>query len=157
MARCSKLQRAIFRLLFRKQSPAYARAVAEFGKQDVASITSRDIERYINQFAKTYAKKTVAAQRQSIRQILKRAQFEGYIAYNPAHLRDGCNSVRRRYHVGAVTHGTRDRFVHARCLRAHQRDHDAGHGEPDAALLHKPFKAWPDACFSRLKRTLFHL
>lgn len=68
----------------RGYNPAYERAVAEFGKMDVASITARDIERYINQFAKTYAKKTVVTQRQIIRQILNKAQREGYIAYNPA-------------------------------------------------------------------------
>ena len=65
-------------------SPAYERAVAEFGSEDVASITAKDIEKYINRFAKTYAKKTVITQRQVIRQILNKAQREGYIQFNPA-------------------------------------------------------------------------
>ena len=64
--------------------PAYSRAVAEFGKEDVSSITAKDVEKYINRFAKTYAKKTVATQRQIIRQILTKAQRDGYIMYNPA-------------------------------------------------------------------------
>ena len=68
----------------RNYSPAYERAVAEFGKMDVAAIKAKDVEKYINRFAKTYAKKTVTTQRQIIRQILNKAQREGYIAYNPA-------------------------------------------------------------------------
>ena len=68
----------------RNYSPAYERAVAEFGKMDVAAIKAKDVEKYINQFAKTYAKKTVITQRQIIRQILNKAQREGYIDHNPA-------------------------------------------------------------------------
>lgn len=68
-------------------SPAYERAVAEFGKEDVADITAKDIENYIADFSKTYAKKTVITQRQIIRQIMHKAQREGYIAANPA---DAC-------------------------------------------------------------------
>lgn len=68
-------------------SPAYERAVAEFGKEDVADITAKDIENYIADFSKTYAKKTVITQRQIIRQIMHKAQREGYIAVNPA---DAC-------------------------------------------------------------------
>lgn len=67
----------------RNYSPAYERAVAYFGDDDVAEITARDIERYINNFAKTYAKKTVMTQRSIIRQILNKAQLEGHIMYNP--------------------------------------------------------------------------
>lgn len=65
-------------------SPAYNRAVAEFGGADVAAITAKDIETYINQFARTHAKKTVVTQRQIIRQIMNKAQREGYITVNPA-------------------------------------------------------------------------
>lgn len=68
-------------------SPAYERAVAEFGKEDVADITAKDIENYIADFSKTYAKKTVITQRQIIRQIMHKAQREGYIDFNPA---DAC-------------------------------------------------------------------
>ena len=68
----------------RNYSPAYERAVSEFGKADVAKITAKEIEKYINRFAKTYAKKTVITQRQIIRQIMNKAQREGYIQYNPA-------------------------------------------------------------------------
>lgn len=68
----------------RNYSPAYERAVAEFGSMDVSSVTAKDVEKYINQFAKTRAKKTVVTQRQIIRQILNKAQREGYIAFNPA-------------------------------------------------------------------------
>ena len=53
----------------RNYSPADERAVAQFGPEDVATITSKEIETYINQFAKTHAKKTVITQRQIIRQI----------------------------------------------------------------------------------------
>ena len=58
----------------RNYSPAYERAVAQFGPEDVATITSKEVETYINQFAKTHAKKTVITQRQIIRQILNKAQ-----------------------------------------------------------------------------------
>lgn len=65
-------------------TPAYKRAVAEFGAMDVSKVRAKDVEVYVNQFAKTHAKKTVATQRQIIRQILNKAQREGYIEYNPA-------------------------------------------------------------------------
>ena len=68
----------------RNYSPAYERAVAQFGPEDVATITSKEIETYINQFAKTRAKKTVITQRQIIRQILNKAQREGYVSFNAA-------------------------------------------------------------------------
>ena len=58
--------------------------MAEFGKMDVAAIKAKDVEKYINRFAKTYAKKTVITQRQITRQILNKAQREGYIDHNPA-------------------------------------------------------------------------
>ena len=69
----------------RNYSPAYERAVAQFGPEDVATITSKEVETYINQFAKTHAKKTVITQRQIIRQILNKAQREGYVSFNAAH------------------------------------------------------------------------
>ena len=65
-------------------SPAYDRAVEQFGPEDVSTITAKEIETYINQFSKTHAKKTVITQRQIIRQILNKAQREGYISFNPA-------------------------------------------------------------------------
>lgn len=65
-------------------SPAYDRAVEQLGSEDVSTITAKEIETYINQFAKTHAKKTVITQRQIIRQIMNKAQREGYIEYNPA-------------------------------------------------------------------------
>ena len=68
----------------RNYSPAYERAVAQFGPEDVATITSKEVETYINQFAKTHAKKTVITQRQIIRQILNKAQREGYVSFNAA-------------------------------------------------------------------------
>ena len=68
----------------RNYSPAYDRAVAQFGPEDVATITSKEVETYINQFAKTHAKKTVITQRQIIRQILNKAQREGYVSFNAA-------------------------------------------------------------------------
>lgn len=64
--------------------PAYHRAVAQFGAEDVAAITTEMIETYVRQFAKTYAKKTVITQRQIIRQILSKAVRNGDIKYNPA-------------------------------------------------------------------------
>ena len=68
----------------RNYSPAYERAVAQFGPEDVATITSKEVETYINQFAKTHAKKTVITQRQIIRQILNKAQREGHVSFNAA-------------------------------------------------------------------------
>lgn len=68
----------------RNYSPAYERAVSEFGDTDVSTIKAKEIEKYINRFSKTYAKKTVSTQRQIIRQIMNKAQREGYIEYNPA-------------------------------------------------------------------------
>lgn len=69
---------------YKGYSPAYDRAVSEFGAEDVSKITAKDIEKYIQRIAKTYAKKTVITQRQIIRQIMNKAQREGYIQYNPA-------------------------------------------------------------------------
>lgn len=68
----------------RNYSPAYERAVTEFGQEDVSTITAKEIEKYITRFAKTRSKKTVITQRQIIRQILNKAQREGYIQFNPA-------------------------------------------------------------------------
>lgn len=64
--------------------PAYKRAVAHFGAEDVSEITTEMIEIYIRSFAKTYAKKTVITQRQIIHQILTKAVRNGDIKYNPA-------------------------------------------------------------------------
>lgn len=64
--------------------PAYERAKAHFGKYDVATITARDIDEYIREFAATRARKTVVTQLQIIRQILRKAEVDGMIFYNPA-------------------------------------------------------------------------
>lgn len=68
----------------RSYVPAYDRAVAEFGNQNVDAITTKQIEDYLKVFSLTHAKKTVNNQRQLIRQILKRAEREGLITHNPA-------------------------------------------------------------------------
>lgn len=64
--------------------PAYERAVAHFGGEVAAKITAQDIDRYIREFAATRARKTVVTQLQVIRQILRRAELDGVIHYNPA-------------------------------------------------------------------------
>lgn len=64
--------------------PAYRRAVEQFGAERVSTITTEELESYIRQFGKTYAKKTVITQRQIIRQILDKAVRTGALKYNPA-------------------------------------------------------------------------
>lgn len=64
--------------------PALRRAIEEFGSTAVAEITAKDIDRYIKEFSSTRAKKTVTTQLQVIRQILRKAELEGAIQYNPA-------------------------------------------------------------------------
>ena len=64
--------------------PAYERAVAYFGGDVAAKITAREIDEYIKEFAITRARKTVVTQLQVIRQILRRAELDGAIQYNPA-------------------------------------------------------------------------
>jgi len=68
----------------RNYTPAYDRAVDEFGSRLVGQITTAEIEDYLCTFALTHAKKTVITQRQLIRQILKKAEREGLITHNPA-------------------------------------------------------------------------
>ena len=94
----------------RNYSPAYERAVAQFGPEDVATITSKEIETYINQFAKTHAKKTVITQRQIIRQILNKAQREGHVSFNAAQavlLPKNLPQKRRHAPPAASCHGSR--------------------------------------------------
>lgn len=64
--------------------PALARAIEEFGAQPAAEITARQLERYIQDFAATRARKTVVTQLQIIRQIFRRAEVSGVVQYNPA-------------------------------------------------------------------------
>lgn len=64
--------------------PALRRAIDEFGTTAVAEITAKDIDRYIKDFSAGRARKTVTTQLQVIRQILRKAQLEGAIQFNPA-------------------------------------------------------------------------
>ncbi len=64
--------------------PAYERAVNYFGNEVAAKITARDIDTYIRDFSVTRARKTVVTQLQVIRQILRKAEVDGSIQYNPA-------------------------------------------------------------------------
>jgi integrase len=64
--------------------PALERAKTYFGKDQVKEITAKQIELFIKDFASTRARKTVVTQLQVIRQILRYAQIEGEIQYNPA-------------------------------------------------------------------------
>lgn len=64
--------------------PALARAKKIFGRRPATEITAKEIEQYIKDFAATHARKTVATQLQMIRQILRRAEVNGVINYNPA-------------------------------------------------------------------------
>lgn len=64
--------------------PAKERAADHFGKHPVDKITAQDINQYIIEFSATRAKKTVITQLQVIRQILRKAELDGYIQYNPA-------------------------------------------------------------------------
>ena len=64
--------------------PALKRAKAQFGKMTVDSITAQDIDTYIKDFSATMAKKTVVTQLQVIRQIMRKAELDGAIRYNPA-------------------------------------------------------------------------
>lgn len=64
--------------------PAYERAVDYFGNEVAAKITARDIDTYIRDFSVTRARKTVVTQLQVIRQILRKAEVDGAIQYNPA-------------------------------------------------------------------------
>lgn len=64
--------------------PAYERAKTQFGKYRVVDITAKEIDEYIKDFSTTRARKTVVTQLQIIRQILRKAEVEGDIQYNPA-------------------------------------------------------------------------
>ena len=64
--------------------PALRRAVDEFGARQVGSITAKEIDAFIRDFAAARARKTVAMQLQVIRQILRWAELQGKTNYNPA-------------------------------------------------------------------------
>lgn len=64
--------------------PALMRARDHFGKYPADQITAQDIDRYIKDFSVTRARKTVVTQLQVIRQIMRKAEVDGYIKYNPA-------------------------------------------------------------------------
>lgn len=64
--------------------PAFERAKAEYGKTLLSEITAKDIDEYIKRFAISQSRKTVVTQLQIIRQILRKAEVDGYITYNPA-------------------------------------------------------------------------
>lgn len=64
--------------------PALQRAKDEFGRRHVDDITAREIDEYIKSFSATRARKTVVTQLQVIRQILRKAEVDGLIKYNPA-------------------------------------------------------------------------
>lgn len=64
--------------------PAYVRAKDHFGKIPTEKITARDVDQYIKDFSATRARKTVVTQLQVIRQILRKAEVDGAIHYNPA-------------------------------------------------------------------------
>ncbi len=58
--------------------------MARFGDEVAAKLTAPDIDRYIQEFSATRTRKTVVTQLQVIRQILRRAELDGVILYNPA-------------------------------------------------------------------------
>lgn len=64
--------------------PAYRRAKDEFGDRLVSDITAKEIDSYIRRFSASRSRKTVVTQLQIIRQILRKAEVDGYISYNPA-------------------------------------------------------------------------
>lgn len=64
--------------------PAYRRAVEAFGKRPAGEITAQEIDLFIKDFSATRARKTVATQLQVIRQILRKAEVDGVVHYNPA-------------------------------------------------------------------------
>lgn len=64
--------------------PAMRRAVEKFGKSPAAEITAQQVDTFIRDFSTRYARKTVVAQLQVIRQILRWGEIKGAIQYNPA-------------------------------------------------------------------------
>lgn len=64
--------------------PAYRRAVAEFGKEYIKDITPTAINKYIANFAQTYADKTVRTQLMIFNLIFRHGVTYGYIQHNPA-------------------------------------------------------------------------
>ena len=68
----------------RGYKPAIARAIEQFGHRLVCDITAQEINLYIKQFSMGMAKKTTITQLQIIRQILRKAELDGLITYNPA-------------------------------------------------------------------------
>lgn len=64
--------------------PALKRAKEQFGERPAGELTSREIDRYINDFSASRARKTVVTQLQILRQIFRRAKVRGDIPDNPA-------------------------------------------------------------------------
>ena len=64
--------------------PALNRAKKQFENMTVQSITAQGIDAYIKEYSKKRAKKTVVTQLQVIRQIMRKAELDGAITYNPA-------------------------------------------------------------------------
>lgn len=64
--------------------PAYERAKEHYGKYKVDEITAKEIDEYIREFSVKRSRKTVVTQLQIIRQILRKAEIDGAIRYNPA-------------------------------------------------------------------------
>ena len=64
--------------------PAYERAKDEFGNMLAGEITAKEIDSYIRRFSASRSRKTVVTQLQIIRQIMRKAEVDGYISYNPA-------------------------------------------------------------------------
>lgn len=64
--------------------PAFERAKEKYGKRVLSDINAKDIDEYIKHFSVTRSRKTVVTQLQIIRQILRKAEVDGYISYNPA-------------------------------------------------------------------------
>lgn len=64
--------------------PAYQRAKEHYGKSMVSEITAKEIDEYIRDFSVKRSRKTVVTQLQIIRQILRKAEIDGAIKYNPA-------------------------------------------------------------------------
>lgn len=80
--------------------PAYERAKAKFEKFNVSDITAKEIDEYIREFSITRSRKTVVTQLQIIRQILRYAEVNGDIQYNPAvSLRPPRNLPQKRRNV----------------------------------------------------------
>lgn len=66
-------------------NPAYARAVQHFGEQYIRNITAQQINRFIIEFSKGRAQKTVKTQLSIVSMVLSYAVLQGHIEQNYAH------------------------------------------------------------------------